>query len=169
MFGINPSKVQLTSNYLLYENETQRIEVAGWFHNIVLNLQKSIETIHISTDELVETLDIIEAELKERNIILSNIILPSTIPVIKFCEPFLINKPFDIFNEILRYLVWFPSLLNAREEIAEAVECFSDKKNQFYCNIWGLSVNQIYGYVLGVNEQGEQLLFLFGIKERYNE
>ncbi len=169
MSGINLDRESLSSNYLLYEDETQRIEIINWFHSYLQKLNGEIEVIPSLSLDFDLVLDTIEDELKDRDISLINVIIPSTIPIIKFCQPMTINEPFNIFNDILHYLCWFPSLLNAPEEIAEAVECFSDEKVHFYCNIWEEPIDKVQGYIIGINQKNERLLLPFGVKEELDE
>lgn len=88
----------------------------------------------------------------DKGIYLKSPALPTNVPIIKFCECLAIEPPFDMFNRILYYLAWFPNIISNAEEIADAIEHFSDEDIIYYCDIWEEKVEQIAGYILAVKD-----------------
>ena len=157
-----------SERFLLYEDEEIKIEVANWFHKAMSKLT-TIESIPIEDIENFTTIiDKIDRNLFRKGIILKGPAMPASVPVIRFCECIAIQYPFDIFNKVLYYLAWFPSIVENAEEIAEAIELFSDEEVTYYCDIWEQPIEQIQGYILAIKDE-KQYLLLFSTKEELSE
>lgn len=149
-------------NYLLYEDEEQRVEIDGRTH-LYLKLTK-VEEFRLERYQLNYVLMEIFDLLKTKNKELKNTIIVGNIPIISAAAPFNLEPPHDVFNEALDYLRTYQTLDDKREEINQALE------NDFpgvYGYIFPHRIYDIKGFLTSKVED-DDVIFFFGFKDGMN-
>lgn len=150
-------------NYILYEDDTKKIEVDGWFHYCLQSMKT--KQFAIPTLTLNALIPVVYAQLTAKGVNIkvdnkafcSKVIILSTGAMISFLEPF------DKFNDAADIISMSIDVDKEREEIEQMFDIYNElilKENEkVYVGIFDEEVDKVKGWLAYTD--GEELLILF--------
>lgn len=150
-------------NYLLYEDENQRIEIDERFHSIMKKFQ--IEEFKLEPYQQRCVLTETFAALSEMGIKTKEPIIISNIPIISAAAPLRLQPPHDKFNEAIELIETFNMDRENLEENNERLKVFQPI---IYGQIFEKVIYDVRGFLL-LREENNDVILLFGFKDTSND